>query len=189
MPTTTCPLRMSRPFRGGASTPFAISSHMFKARPLVGRGEMQDKQHMSSPSGTEHGTSHPQDHAGVQVIERTCNRAAVRANPRGVLCPRMLGVPTRKNRKNAQAAAERAERTKEYDGMADANVRRPVPVFAKPGNASSPRRSLGRYAANAGTITPYSTTTRSPLSVHVRVDLTWTACRCYRRNQRSSSPL
>ena len=77
MLTTTCPLRMSRPFRGGASTPFAISSHMFKARPLVGRGEMQDKQHMSSPSGTEHGTSHPQDHAGVQVIERTCNRAAV----------------------------------------------------------------------------------------------------------------
>jgi hypothetical protein len=37
----------------------------------------------------------------------------------------MLGVPTRKNRKNAQAAAERAERTKEYDGMADENMRRP----------------------------------------------------------------
>ena len=86
-------------------------------------------------------------------------------------------------------AAETLRRAADGGGPKIPRVRRRRWRARMRGASRPPRRSLGRYAANAGTITPYSTTTRSPLSVHVRVDLTWTACRCYCRNQRSSSPL
>ena len=90
----------------------------------------------------------------IGVLQGYGTQRRLQADPRGVLRPRMLGIPTRQPRENSRAAAERAGRAQEYDGMAGANVRRPVrapaigtgneTVFAEP--LAGCRGSRGRSA-------------------------------------------